>query len=197
MDAAFPCNTPVWWLVDLRCKTDVFAHIKPFLPHIDALIGVFAESVEITHQAQWRKKIKSEKKGETPPFFLSHYLNAPFMTQLPHQAVRPGTRVPVPQLQKIRVRLPKVVLEHLLFVLCGVGQMGMRLWRVRGEVMTVEYVNPVAIEISLCGVWTYPGQGKAGVLVLEGENLSVQQLDEMFSAVVAPCEKMNIEFNPE
>lgn len=103
----------------------------------------------------------------------------------------------MPSLQTFQVKLPKVVLEHLLFVLHGLEQTGARFWRVQGEVSTLEYVNPVAVEGSLCGMWTHAGETGEGRLTVRGTSLDPARLHEALSAAIAPGEKMDIVLNPE
>jgi hypothetical protein len=73
----------------------------------------------------------------------------------------------------------------------------MRFWRVTGQLETLEYVNPVAVEGSLSGLFTYAGEQADGQLCLQIENMQVDVLTEGLKAAIAPGQSIDILINPE
>ncbi len=192
-----PPHVPVWTLIDLRGDpARVFPALKPFLAVSEAILGVFAEETDLSRQAAWRQKLRLENFGGTPLHF-SHYFNQ--SAGLPTVSSRvESVRLPLPNLTSLSVRLPQMVLEHLLFVLQGLEQSTpMRFWRAQGCLMTLEYVNAVAVEGSLAGIWTHAGEEPDGQLHLMVENLDRDALLEGLQAARAPGADMDIVINSE
>jgi len=191
-----PAERAVWWTLDLREPPDAALKrlLQPCLQRADAILGLFAEESPIEAQMRWREFLAPFKKSGTPLFF-SHFLQAP-PSDWPHASNRAAHRCAWPERATVRVRLPKVVLEHLLFVFQGLSQSTpMRFWRIRGVVETLEYVNAVAVEGSLSGLHTHAARdadGAAGWLFLQVENLDEPLLREALQAACAPGSDMDI-----
>lgn len=192
-------DCPVWTLIDLRGEPSeaVMGALQRLLAASSAIIGVFAEETDVFRQSRWREKIRSRKNGGGPVHF-SHYMQAPFLAELPR---RPPASLPVvnwPALQAFRVTLGQVVLEHLLFVLQGLeAGTAMRFWRVHGVLDTLEYANPVVVEGSLAGLWTHAGERADGQLHLLVENPDPSALEEGLRAALAPGQNMDISLIPD
>lgn len=190
---------PVWTLVDLRGEpTDtVMEALQPLLAASCATIGVFAEETDVFRQSRWREKIRACKNGGDPVHF-SHYMQAPFLDELPRCEPEGAPVLSWPTLHPFRVQMEQVMLEHLLFVLQGLeASTAMRFWRVRGVLDTLEYANPVAVEGSLAGLWTHAGERVDGQLHLLVENPDLSALEEGLRAALAPGRDMDISLIPD
>jgi len=185
-----PAQRAVWWTLDLRQPPDAALKrlLQPCLQRADAILGLFAEESPIEAQMRWREFLAPFKKSGTPLFF-SHFLQAP-PADWPHVSKKAAHCCDWPERSTVWVQLPKVVLEHLLFVFDGLARSTpMRFWRIRGVVETLEYVNAVAVEGSLSGLYTHAAtgvEGPAGRLSLQVENLDEPLLREALRAACAP-----------
>ncbi len=195
-DGTLPASRAVWWTLDLRQTPDeaLKSLLSPCLRRADALIGLFSEESPIETQMRWREFLAPLKKSGTPLYF-SHFLQAP-PPDFPRISSKAACRCGWPARSVVRVQLPTVVLEHLLFVFQGLEQStSMRFWRIRGVVSTLEYVNAVAVEGGLSGLYTHaaaPQDGAPGTLFLQVENLQEAQLLEALQAACAPGQDMDI-----
>lgn len=195
-DDALPAGRVIWWGLDLRQPPDqrIKTLLNPCLQRADALIGFFAEESPIETQLRWREFLAPLKKSGTPLYF-SHFLQAP-PPDFPTTSAKVACSCHWPLRRTVCVQLPKVVLDHLLFVLQGLEQStSMRFWRIRGVVQTLEYVNAVAVEGSLSGLYTHAAKtndGPIGRLVLQVENLEQPMLLEALQAVPAAGQDLDI-----
>jgi len=174
--------------------------LQQLLLQCDGVIWSFAEAASLEQQTQWRQWLKAwqEQHFSLPSIqcfsqqFAANHQGLQSLLSLPEQPMRP-----LPELegyQTWQVQLPKVVLEHLLFVLDEGRRSGqLPIWWVKGEVMTQEYVNPVAIEGSVlhwqtdAGVLS-PDDLSMGQLWIAGVDLSAELLQGMLSAAIAQGE---------
>lgn len=196
-DDTLPAARAVWWVLDLRQPPDetIKTVLMPCLQRADALIGLFAEESPIETQMRWREFLAPLKKSGTPLYF-SHFLQPP-PPDFPDTSSKSACSCDWPYRTKVRVQLPTVVLDHLLFVFQGLEQSTpMRFWRIKGVVQTLEYANAVAVEGSLSGLYTHAAaveDGSTGRLTLQVENLDRERLMEALQAVRAPGEDVDIE----
>ncbi len=192
-----PAGQAVWWAVDLRHPPDKTLQtlLTPCLQRADGILGLFAEESPIEVQMGWRQFLAPFKKSGTPLFF-SHFLQAP-TAGFPFVSTRLACDGHWPPRDHLRVRMPTIVLDHLLFVFQGLAQSTpMRFWRIRGVVQTLEYANAVAVEGSLSGSYAHaatPEDGLPGQLELQVENLDETLLFEALRAACAPGQDMDIE----
>ena len=192
-------STPVWTLIDLRAEPSeaLLDALQPLLAASCATIGLFAEETDIFLQSRWREKLRLCKK-DGGPLHLSHFLSAPFLSELPRCQPASSSALNWPVLHRVTAPLGRVVLEHLLFVLQGLeASTTMRFWRVQGVLETLEYVNPVAVEGSLAGLWTHAGERSDKRLRLLVENPDLPALEEGLRAALAPGQAMDISLIPD
>ena len=195
-------------VIDMRSFFDrhlpVHQSVEQFLQQLllqcDGVIWSFVEAASLEQQTQWRQWLKAwqERHFRLPSVqcfsaqFAPNHQGLQSLLSLPEQPMRP-----LPELegyQTWQVQLPKVVLEHLLFVLDEGRRSGqLPIWWVKGEVLTQEYVNPVAIECSVlhwqtdAGVLS-PDDPSMGQLWIAGVDLSAELLQGMLSAALAQGE---------
>lgn len=176
-----PAGEPVWLLVDLRGDPERLIPAMGTVPRqADAVIGLHAEQLSLEQQARWRQAL--------PGLHFCHHLRMPFRDRLPRVSRRDVSIQPVlPALQTICFQMPQVVLDHLQFALTGLENgMGVRFWRIRGRVETLEYAHPVAVEGSLAGLFVHPAETVSDVLIIRGEGLDAVPLQDALQAAAVP-----------
>lgn len=204
--AVLPNNSLNWAVIDCRSllvvedavQQQALVYLEQLLLSCDAVVWMFAESSELSIQSQWYKWLKqwqAEHQRTLPSiqcfaqtFKHPHQGLDQFLQQAPlsHSALPT-----LPHFQSLHFRLPKVVLEHLLFVLDVSRQNLQRpLWRVKGSVMSAEYVNPVAVEGTVNRWDTYASElsekdPAMGQLTIEGLGLESDHLQGVLQAAIA------------
>lgn len=202
-----PKNCLNWAVIDVRSflegsdavQQQALLCLEAMLFHCEAVIWMFAESSELEVQAKWQKWLRQwQQKHHRKLTQVSCFAQT---FQFPHQGLEqllqgmPNCRAdfcvqPI-ELETLRVQCPKMVLSHLLFVLEASRQAGqLSWWRVKGCLMTAEYVNPVAIEGTVNRLDTYAADlsedsPEMGWITLEGLNLDAEVLQEGLRASVA------------
>ena len=203
-----------WLVIDSRSfleATDpqqqkALAYLEQLLSHCDAVVWMFAESSELTVQSQWRQWLRQWSSTQQTVLPSVQCFSQTF--KFPHQGIEgllqcapSSLQQPLPPLStfhSFHFQLPKVSLEHLLFVLDSSRQnLQMDVWRVKGCVITQEYVNPVAIEGTINRWDTYASElpenaPEMGHLIIEGLNLDRDLLQSLLQAAIAQGESNSV-----
>jgi len=202
---ALPNNSLNWAVIDCRSflvedtvQQKALAYLEQLLFSCDAVVWMFAESSDLSTQSQWHKWLKQwqakyQRRLPSIQCFAQTFKHPhQGLNKLLQQAPLSHSAIPVlPHFQSLHFRLPKVVLEHLLFVLDASRQnLQLPLWRVKGSVMTAEYVNPVAVEGTANRWDTYASKlsekdPAMGQLTLEGLGLESDHLQGVLQAAIA------------
>lgn len=135
-----------WVVIDARSPIEDSAELTQLINAGDAIVLMFWQEVALDYQAWWLEQLK--QIAPQKPYATCLYESLPdarikTLLQAPKTAVQPDW----PELHSFEFVLPKVVLEHLMFVLDTAKQnLGVEFWRVQAVLSTQEYVNPVALE---------------------------------------------------
>ncbi|MBE0493332.1 MAG: hypothetical protein IBX48_03225 [Thiomicrospira sp.] len=135
-----------WVVIDARSPIEDKAELTQLMNAGDAIVLMFWQEVTLDQQAWWLEQLK--QMAPQKPYATSLYeslsgARIKALLAAPKAALNPGW----PELQSFEFSLPKVVLEHLMFVLDSAKQnLAVDFWRVQAVLNTQEYVNPVALE---------------------------------------------------
>lgn len=139
-------NEQAWVVMDARSPIEDKAELTQLINAGDAIVLMFWQEVALDHQAWWLAQLKQIAPAK--PYATCLYESLPdtrvkSLLNAPKTALKPDW----PELQSFEFTLPKVVLEHLMFVLDSAKQnLGVEFWRVQAVLDTLEYVNPVVLE---------------------------------------------------
>lgn len=184
---------PVWALIDPRSRVEDSLGLQKLLAAGDVLVLMFWHQLGLDDQAWWLKQFRL--LAPSKPYLLKT-AQALTQAQLNELLAAPKTAIdPVwPMLEVLQIDVPyTVVLEHAMFVLDSARRLlNGKLWRVRWVCQTLEYVNPVVIDMTPTRFETQaalPHEKPGNVRVVgEGiEDLAIQnQLNEWLLACRAP-----------
>lgn len=180
-----------WCVIDVRSPVqdaEAQAWLKAMLQTATGIVFSFVETADMTMQAKWQAWLKSACPDALPRYrWFSHAALGDWnwrQFDVPDQVCSVDFAVPSLDTFRFDFDSGSLHLEHLLFGLDTMKQnLGARLWRVQGVVMTSEYQNPVAIEGQIDRWDTYAGVlDGSGYLCLQGENLQRALLQEIIDA---------------
>lgn len=184
---------PVWALIDPRSRVEDSLALQKLLAAGDVLILMFWHQIGLDDQAWWLKQCRLFAPNK--PYLLKT-AQALTQSQLNELLAAPKTAIdPVwPTLKVLQIDAPyTVVLEHAMFVLDSARRLlNGKLWRVRWVCQTLEYVNPVVIDMIPTRFETLAAlpHEKPGSVRVVGEgidDLAIQnQLNEWLLACRAP-----------
>lgn len=178
-----------WVVIDARSPIEDEAALGQLIKAGDAIVLMFWQEVSLDHQAWWLAQLK--QVAPSKPFATCLYENLAearinSLLAAPKTAVQPDW----PELQSFEFVLPKVVLEHLMFVLDTAKQnLGVEFWRVQAVLDTQEYVNPVALEGTFLRWDTFAadkGVTQMGHIRILGRGLNQDDLNTWLQACHAP-----------
>lgn len=172
-----------WVVIDARSPIEDQDELARLLHAGDALVLMFWEAVGLDDQAWWLKQLKHSVPNKPYATCVYQTISASVIEKLlqaPPSAQNPNW----PALARLEFSLPKVVLEHLLFVLDSAKQnMGLDIWRVQAVLDTQEYINPVAIEGTRLRWDSFAATSdELGQLRIEGRNLDASQIQDWLQA---------------
>lgn len=179
-----------WVVIDARSPVDNQVELTQLLLAGDALVLMFWHEVGLDHQAWWLAQLKQIAPNK--PFATCQYDNLSearihALLAAPKTAVQPDW----PELDSFEFRLPKVVLEHVMFVLDTAKQnLGVELWRVQAVLDTQEYINAVALEGTRLRWDTFgadPSPEQIGQICILGRGLNATELSAWLQACHAPA----------
>jgi len=183
-------SQPVWVLVDARSRIEDLVALQKLLAAGDLVVLMFWQQVALDEQAWWLKQCRQMAKPyllKTQPLTEAQVVA---LLQTPKTAQNPFW----PSLTVLQLDAPyTVILEHAMFVLDSARRMlNGKLWRVRWVCQTLEYVNPVVIDMTPTRFETLAAlpNEKPGAVRVVGEgidDLVIQnQLNEWLLACRAP-----------
>lgn len=182
-----------WCLIDARHLVnddEAQAWLKAMLQSATGVVFSFMEAADMTVQSQWQAWLKSAVSSSLPRYrWFSHTeLNDWDWRGFDTPAIVPPRAYSAPSLEsfcfEFDAEADVLNLEHLLFGLDAIKQnLGARLWRVHGVVMTSEYQNPVALEGQIDRWDTYAGKlNGPGYVCIKGQALQRDLLQEIIDA---------------
>lgn len=181
-------NAPnLWTVIDARQSMEDVAALQALLKSGQALVFMFWQDTELNHQAWWLRQLKEFVPNTpyiTPMYDVIRSADLDKLLASTAIAKSPSW----PSLQTFEFELPKVVLEHLLFVLEGARlNLGMEIWRAQGVVETQEYENLVALEMTPNRLDTFAAEtAVSGTFRISGIGLDRSSLEEFLNACIAP-----------
>lgn len=200
-------KTAFWTVVDMRSAPQTLPeaaldYLQQLLKQSSAVIWQFADAADLETQTAWQSWLKKTAPSVPAVHCLAQAFKFPHQgleTLLKETAVQANevdfSSLPVIEnWQSFEAQLPKIILDHLLMGLDASRQnLQMVLWRVKGTVQTLEYVNPVAIEGTLNRWDTFAGDlaegaPQMGTLTVEGVGLEADWLTQILQASIAPGE---------
>lgn len=139
----------VWAVVDARDAIANEAELSELLNAAQVVVLMFWQQVDLSRQSRWLKQLKRLAPERPYALVMQDRLSAAQYDQL--RAASLHAPLPLqpnwPVLQTWQFEVPKLSLQHLLFVLDTAKQnLGLKLWRAQGEFYTLEYDNRVALE---------------------------------------------------
>lgn len=189
----------VWCLIDVRNPPEhpqATPLLKQLLARSDRVILAFMESADLARQTAWMTWLKEYEASVQcclPRF--RWYADR----DIPWQSFQESSNLPafapksfcLKPWQTLRFEFDylagdkPLMLDHLLMGLdAAQHNLAQALWRVKAEVMTQEYENPVQIEGSVQGLRTYAGtQSDFGFIEISGEALDAS----LFLQIVDAC----------
>jgi hypothetical protein len=198
-------KTAFWAVVDMRSAPQTLSeaaldYLQRLIEQSSAVIWQFADAADLETQTAWQSWLKKTAPGMPAMHCLAQTFKFPHqgLEALLKEVARQTSDAAFSSLpvienwQRFEAQLPKVILDHLLMGLDASRQnLQMALWRVKGTVQTLEYVNPVAIEGTINRWDTFAGDlaessSKMGALTLEGVGLDATWLTQILQASIAP-----------
>lgn len=177
----------VWCLIDLRSPLkggQAETHLKALLSISSAIVFTFVESSDLATQSDWQQWLKAQ--GVTLPIFRWFHQAFPQDWQWhQHGEAVDLTELDFPllRLEKLTFGVRRVHLEHLMFGLDALKQnQGMNLWRVKAQVETVEYANPVALEGTFNRWDTFAAEQATHRIEILGDQLDEDWLRQVVDA---------------
>ena len=182
--------SPVWTLVDCRARINDADALQALLAAGDVVILMNWHQIGLDDQAWWLKQCRQLVPNK--PYVLKNLLpltavqvedilRAPKSAQNPHW----------PNLEVWTLTLPyKVVLEHAMFVLDSARQqLNGALWRVTWVCQTLEYVNPLVIDMTPARFETRAAKPneKLGYVRVVGVGVEQPALQQQFSEWFLAC----------
>lgn len=182
-------DEPAWVVIDARSPIEDQAELAQLINAGDALVLMFWQDVGLDHQAWWLEQLK--QIAPQKPYATCLYESLPearikTLLSAPKTALNPGW----PELQSFEFVLPRVVLEHLMFVLDTAKQnLGVEFWRVEAVLDTLEYVNPVKLEGTRHRWDRFAAEktDQTGRIRIVGRGLNPQDLAAWLDACHAPA----------
>lgn len=164
-------------------------YLQQAVAHSQGIVFQFMHQADLTAQSVWQKWCATY--APKVPIFRVFNQTMPRDWQAKLLPPIEGASLPQLALQRFDYKVPKLVLEHLLFGLDAAKQnLGCALFRVKGQLQTLEYENWVAIEGTLQRWDNYAAQPQpnqqTGWLQIYGQDLDAALLNEIVQAAYAP-----------
>lgn len=177
----------VWTLIDIRSELShvkAEAYLLNCLQQSSAVVFTFAEAADLSGQAFWQNWMKKHDIQLPIMRWFSQTFPENWRWQELGEPRQPeGLKFPLLELERITFDVEKIYLEHLLFGLDAVKQnLGMDIWRVKANLQTQEYENPVAIEGTLNRWDTFAADSVEEKLEILGTALDKTMLQEVVAA---------------
>lgn len=179
----------VWCLVDIRSDLSdetMVEKLLHFLQFSSVVIFNFMESTDLDMQMHWQQWLKDRAPGKTVYRFFNQNLPENWAWQTLGQQIL--TEVLQTSLQPIVMntlayKVDSIHLEHFLMgVDAARHNLQMPIYRVKAEVMTMEYENPVSIEVTPSRVDTFASEKASGLIEIHGQNLDEAWLNQLIDA---------------
>lgn len=193
--ALAPMSQPqhTWCVIDARYLVgddEAQAWLKAMLQTATGVVFSFMDAADMTVQSQWQAWLKSALPQPLPRYrWFSHAALGDWdWHEFDTPSTIPSVDYSAPSLESLcfefNAESRALNLEHLLFGLDTMKQnLGARLWRVQGIVMTSEYQNPVALEGQIDRWDTYAGELTGpGYICMQGQTLQRDLLQEIIDA---------------
>jgi hypothetical protein len=176
-----------WTLIDIRSElshSKAEVYLLNCLQQSSAVIFTFAESADLSVQAFWQNWMKKhDVQLPIMRWFSQTFPENWHWQELGDQRQTEMAKLPLLELEQITFDVEKVYLEHLLFGLDAVKQnLGMDIWRVKANLQTQEYENPVAIEGTVNRWDTFAANKVEEKLEILGTALDETMLQEIVTA---------------
>jgi hypothetical protein len=184
-------NERVVSAIDARYRIDEVRELKMLVEAGQHLVLMFWTDIDLEQQAWWLAQLKTLLNGRGCLKVGRQGLNADQVAIWLQQAGEVH-EPDWPVLDCWEFVVPRLVLDHLLFVLdAAQNSTNAVIWRVSGAIRTLEYVNPVAVEAGRGYVTTYPASGEAelGCLHVQSQGVNHKQWQEWLQACYAPGEE--------
>lgn len=183
----------IWCLIDIRSPVNsslLLSYLESAVRQASAVIFNFVESSDLTSQMHWQNWLK-EVNAELPIFrFFHQTFSEDWHWQSLGKSVsqdRIDWPPPFFTLETLTYEVKTLHLQHFLMGLDAArNNLQMDIYRVKAQVMTTEYINPVAIEITPFRVDTYAAEQSTGLIEVQGLNLDKDWFNQLIEACEAP-----------
>ena len=173
-----------WLVIDVRSKlnnTKAEVFLKENAKISSLVIFCFAEESGLDVQVFWQKWVK-ENSPKLHILRLFHKsIKEDFIIE---QHLKTSKTIAKQlQLQTVIFSPATLNLEHLMAGLDACKQnLQMDIWRIKGKILTTEYSNPVALEVTINRWDTFGCEHALGEIKISGKNLNKKFLQEVIDA---------------
>lgn len=198
-------NEQAWLIWDAREGFDYYdpEWLRAFFSQSHVLVVNFWTALDLTQQSMFKRQLKQWFSGS---LCYADMLDKPMLQRaLMSKFSGPIFLAPGEGLTQFTCHLGRVVLDHLLFVLDRVQQQYANpIWRGEGVFNTLEYANPVKLEMSRAQLHSYGVQathnqltspsitGLGELKLWISQDINLAELNEWLVASLAPGEVISI-----